>query len=271
MPILMGVLELATLNGIRSWRDGRRRKVAALSGKDSDQYVRVVTGLPYTMEARGGMMESLELFEPAEQDQRHPLGDAAMVLRGFALPRAAEWVRVVADIEAEAPFRQMMTPGGFTMSVAMTNCGSWGWTTSRRGYRYTHVDPETGRPWPPMPPVFSDLARDAAAAAGFDGFAPDACLINRYGSGARMSLHQDKDEQDREAPIVSVSLGVPAVFLFGGHARSDPVIRVPLRHGDVVVWGGVDRLRYHGVAPLGAATHPLLGSQRINFTFRKAG
>lgn len=216
-------------------------------------------------------MQTLELFEAAEQNPRQRLGPAAMVLRGFALPYVHELVPAIEVIEAMSPFRHMVTPGGFTMSVALTNCGALGWTTDRHGYRYTTVDPDTGQPWPAMPEAFARLAHEAAAAAGFDGFKPDACLINRYLPGSRLSLHQDRDEQDYEAPIVSVSLGMRAVFLFGGHSRTDPTVKVPLHHGDVVVWGDADRLRYHGVMPLKDEPHALLGSQRINFTFRKAG
>lgn len=157
------------------------------------------------------------------------------------------------------------------MSVAMTNCGALGWTSDRRGYRYSPLDPDTGRNWPAMPDVFLEFARSAAEAAGFPNFTPDACLINRYEPGTRLSLHQDKDELDFSAPIVSVSLGIDAVFLFGGSERSDKARRVPLAHGDVAVWGGVDRLRYHGVLPLKEAHHPMLGACRINLTFRKAG
>ena len=216
-------------------------------------------------------METLELFESPAQNPRQRLGPAAMVLRGFALPCVQEVMHAVETIEAVSPFRHMVTPGGFTMSVALTNCGALGWTTDRRGYRYTAVDPDTGEPWPAMPEAFSRLAIQAAAAAEFDDFEPDACLVNRYTPGARLSLHQDKNERDYGAPIVSVSLGMRATFLFGGHARTDPTAKVPLQHGDVVVWGGVDRLRYHGVMPLKDEPHALLGSRRINLTFRKAG
>jgi alkylated DNA repair protein (DNA oxidative demethylase) len=174
------------------------------------------------------------------------------------------------DVTAAAPFRHMVTPGGFRMSAAMTNCGAAGWVTDRKGYRYTATDPETGRHWPPMPPVFHDLAVSAAAQAGFDGFMPDACLINRYEPGAKLSLHQDKDERDFGAPIVSVSLGLPAVFLFGGPQRTDRQLKVPVSHGDIAVWGGPARLAYHGVMPLKDGEHPMLGRQRINLTFRKA-
>ena len=198
------------------------------------------------------------------------IGARAFVLRGFALPFVDDLLPAVAAVASAAPFRHMATPGGFTMSVALTNCGAQGWTTDRRGYRYTGTDPATGRPWPEMPAVLARLARAAAQAAGFDGFDPDACLVNRYLPGSRLSLHQDRNERDFEAPIVSVSLGMTARFLFGGHRRTDKADRIPLRHGDVAVWGGVDRLRYHGVLPLEDDPHPLLGSQRINLTFRKA-
>jgi alkylated DNA repair protein (DNA oxidative demethylase) len=164
----------------------------------------------------------------------------------------------------------MLTPGGHQMSVAMTNCGNAGWVTDRTGYRYDGVDPESGQPWPAMPAVLRELAGDAAAAGGFEDFSPDACLINRYQPGARMSLHQDKDELDFAAPIVSVSLGLPAIFLFGGLKRSDKQARFRLVHGDIVVWGGASRLFFHGVAPLADGEHAVLGRQRINLTFRKA-
>ncbi len=216
-------------------------------------------------------MASLELFAAQALPPDPPLGPATTVLRRFALPYVQALLPAIARLQAISPFRHMQTPGGFTMSVALTNCGAWGWTSDRQGYRYTRTDPATGQPWPAMPDPFADLATEAAAAAGFAGFVPDACLVNRYVPGARLSLHQDRNERDYSAPIVSVSLGMPAVFLFGGHARTDPAVRVRLAHGDVVVWGGVDRLRYHGVMPLKDDPHPLLGSQRINFTFRKAG
>jgi DNA oxidative demethylase len=199
-----------------------------------------------------------------------PLAPGAVVLRGFALDEDAALLAALAEVIARAPLRHMVTPGGFRMSVAMTNCGAHGWVTDRTGYRYDPADPATGARWPEMPEVFASLATRAAARAGFDGFAPDACLVNRYQPGARLTLHQDKNERDFGAPIVSVSLGIPAVFLFGGEKRSDRQKRVALEHGDVVVWGGPARLRYHGVAPLADNRHPLLGRQRFNLTFRKA-
>jgi alkylated DNA repair protein (DNA oxidative demethylase) len=165
----------------------------------------------------------------------------------------------------------METPGGHRMSVAMTNCGPLGWVTDRRGYRYTPVDPQTGRPWPALPDVFRQLALDAAERAGFRGFLPDACLINRYEPGAKMSLHQDRNEEDFTQPIVSVSLGLPAIFQLGGMTRSEKPLRVPLQEGDVMVWGGPDRLRYHGVLPIKEGEHGLLGRARVNLTLRKAG
>jgi alkylated DNA repair protein (DNA oxidative demethylase) len=209
--------------------------------------------------------------EPEQQPRLDQIGEQSCVLRGFALPWLDQLLPALDAVLAAAPFRQMITPGGFTMSVALSSCGALGWTTDRSGYRYTRDDPLTGKPWPKMPEVFFELAQAAAREAGFADFVPDSCLINRYVPGAKMSLHQDKDEVSYAAPIVSVSLGLPAMFLFGGFERSDKNQRVPLLHGDIVVWGGVDRLRYHGVLPIKDGHHPRLGEQRINFTFRTAG
>ena len=193
-----------------------------------------------------------------------------MLLRGFARSIESELIADLHAIAAQAPFRHMVTPGGHSMSVAMTNCGVSGWVTDRSGYRYDADDPEAGKPWPEMPPSFCRLAGQAAAEAGFQGFAPDACLINRYAPGAKMSLHQDRDECDFGAPIVSVSLGLPATFLFGGPLRGDRATRVPLEHGDVVVWGGPSRLWFHGVARVPNGTHDIAGPCRINLTFRRS-
>jgi alkylated DNA repair protein (DNA oxidative demethylase) len=204
---------------------------------------------------------------PPKQD----LVPGALILRGFALSDEAAHLDGLQQVTAKAAFRHMVTPGGFRMSVAMTNCGSLGWITDRTGYRYDAIDPESGQDWPPMPASFLNLAKTAAAEAGFLNFLPDACLINRYETGARLSLHQDRNEKDFSAPIVSVSLGVPAVFLFGGLKRADKTKRVPVTHGDVIVWGGPARLRYHGVMPLKDGHHHLLGGYRVNLTFRKAG
>jgi len=219
------------------------------------------------------MAPTLDLFgdDDTAQQGREAIGPQSFVLRSFALPYADALLQGVDDVTAQSPFRHMDTPGGYTMSVALTNCGQLGWTTDARGYRYARIDPMTGQPWPDLPDAFMRLAQAAAAEAGFPGFTPDACLVNRYEPGSRLSLHQDKNERDYDAPIVSVSLGMPAVFLFGGNDRADKALRVPLFHGDVVVWGGVDRLRYHGVMPMKDLPHPRLGSQRINFTLRKAG
>lgn len=200
-----------------------------------------------------------------------PLAPGAVVLRGHALPHAAALRAGLDRVLAQSPWRHMVTPGGYSMSVAMTNCGSLGWVTDRSGYRYDPLDPHTGLPWPRLPAAFSRLATQAAAEAGFAGFAADACLVNRYDPGSRLSEHQDRNERDYGAPIVSVSLGVAAVFLFGGTKRSDKSIRVPLSHGDVVVWGGPARLRYHAVMPLQEAHHPFMGAQRVNLTLRTAG
>ncbi|KNC16282.1 DNA oxidative demethylase AlkB [Pseudomonas sp. RIT-PI-a] len=209
--------------------------------------------------------------EPQQPTRREALGEQTFVLRGFALPWLEEILPALREVLRAAPFRRMETPGGHTMSVALSNCGQFGWSTDTRGYRYVSDDPLTGRPWPALPDVLHTLAREAAAAVGFDDFSPDACLLNRYVPGAKMSLHQDRDERDYGAPIVSVSLGLAAMFQLGGLQRSDRPLRVPLLHGDVMVWGGVDRLRFHGVLPLKEGVHPVMGPQRINFTLRKAG
>ena len=213
-----------------------------------------------------------DLFDsvPDVRLSQQAMAEGALLLRGFARPVENNVIAALREIVAQAPFRHMITPGGHPMSVAMTNCGGLGWVTDRRGYRYDGVDPESGKPWPAMPPPFRALAERAAAQAGFDGFVPDACLINRYEPGAKMSLHQDRDESDFGAPIVSVSLGLPAMFMFGGLQRSDRPTRYRLEHGDIAVWGGPARLAFHGVAPLADGDHPVLGRQRLNLTFRKA-
>lgn len=212
-----------------------------------------------------------DLSDTPAADKYERIGADACILRGFALPYANALLAAIAHIKAQTPFRHMTTPGGFTMSIALINCGELGWVSDQHGYRYSKTNPVNGQPWPPMPARFSQLAHAAAATAGFANFKPDACLINRYLPGSRLSLHQDKNERDFSAPIVSVSLGMAAIFLFGGHERTDKTAKVPLYHGDIAVWGGKDRLRYHGVQPIKGDPHPLLGNQRINFTFRKAG
>ena len=199
------------------------------------------------------------------------LAPGAVVLRDFALREEPALLKALDSVIASAPLRHMVTPGGYRMSVAMTNCGALGWITDKTGYRYDAVDPESHRTWPAMPDCFLRLATTSAAEAGFADFLPDACLINRYEPGAKLSLHQDKDERDFSQPIVSLSLGLPATFLLGGMERADKTTRIHVAHGDVVVWGGPARLRYHGVLPLKEALHPKVGGYRFNLTLRKAG
>lgn len=215
---------------------------------------------------------TLGLFDevPAPYAAPEVIAPGAVLLRGFAREVDEALLHAIEDVVAAAPLRHLVTPGGYTMSVAMSNCGALGWVSDRSGYRYDAKDPLSGQPWPAMPGGFADLALRAAAQAGFDNFHPDACLINRYEPGSRLSLHQDKDEGNMAAPIVSVSLGLPAVFLFGGLNRNDRPTRYRLVHGDVAVWGGPSRLAYHGVAPLAQGEHTRLGRQRINLTFRCA-
>jgi len=213
---------------------------------------------------------TLNLFSDSAISWQEPLESGAVILRGYALKEQNAIMAAVESVTSQSPFRHMITPGGFEMSVAMTNCGSYGWVTDRTGYRYDSIDPISNSPWPTIPDAFIQLATSAADTAGFTSFVPDACLVNRYEPGSRLTLHQDKNELDFDAPIVSVSLGLPATFLFGGAERSDKTRRVLLNHGDVVVWGGPARLRYHGVLPLKAGYHPLVGGHRINLTFRKA-
>lgn len=217
---------------------------------------------------------TFDLFDslPAQPDDdaTEALAPGAVLLRRFARDDEQALLTAVRGVIASAPWRHLITPGGLRMSVAMTNCGTYGWVSDRTGYRYDPVDPDSGQPWPPLPAPFLALATRAAAAAGYDGFVPDACLINRYLPGTRLSLHQDRDELDLRAPIVSVSLGLPATFLFGGLRRADRPARVRLAHGDVAVWGGPSRLAFHGIAPLVDGDHPLVGHERINLTFRKS-
>jgi DNA oxidative demethylase len=209
------------------------------------------------------------LFDNEKLESRESLEDGALLLRGFAIAEGQALLEEVARVAQAAPFRHLTTRGGYSMSVAMTNSGRVGWVSDKTGYRYDPIDPSTGHAWPVMPAVFRDIAERAAAQAGFPSYDPDDCLINRYVPGAKLSLHQDRDEKDAWAPIVSVSLGVGAVFLWGGKRRSDRVRRLHIEHGDVVVWGGPARFVYHGVAALRQGEHPLTGTTRINLTFRK--
>ncbi|MDN7127534.1 DNA oxidative demethylase AlkB [Pseudidiomarina terrestris] len=212
-----------------------------------------------------------DLFSTNGSPEIISLGEQSALLRGYALPWERHLLKAIDTITSQAFWRRLQTPGGRAMSVQTTNSGSWGWHSDKQGYRYVGTDPLTEKPWPELPAEVIGLAKNAAAHVGFSEFIADACLINRYQPGTQMGLHQDRDEYSFEHPIVSVSLGLPARFLWGGLQRSDRPSRIELRHGDVVVWGGVDRLRYHGIAKVADGYHPQLGAQRINLTLRRAG
>jgi alkylated DNA repair protein (DNA oxidative demethylase) len=214
---------------------------------------------------------NLDLFSSLEKELYSELiAPEAVILHGYGLTAAPELLDDLKNIIKAAPFRHLTTPGGYIMSVAMSNCGSYGWISDIRGYRYDAIDPLTQKQWPPIPMSFLRIALAAAEKAGFPNFRPDACLINKYCPSAKLSLHQDKDETNFNAPVVSISLGVPAVFLFGGLQRKNKTQRFLLEHGDVVVWGGVSRLSYHGIMPLKDGYHPLVGNYRLNLTFRQS-
>lgn len=211
-----------------------------------------------------------DLFQQVIDNPKHRrLGEGTLLLQDFITAEAPQLIDEITNIIKVAPFRNMVTATGLKMSVAMTNCGDLGWVPDQKGYRYTQIDPLTGNIWPAMPKLFLKFACSAAKLAGFVNFNPNACLINRYNIGTKLSIHQDKDENNMQAPIVSCSLGLPAIFLWGGLTKSDKATKLSLRHGDVLVWGGVDRLRFHGVMPIDKGSHPLLGEQRINITFRQ--
>lgn len=210
-----------------------------------------------------------DLFADGKQSIK--LAPGAVLLEGFALFDEAEILAAINSVIEAAPLRHMVAPNGYGMSVAMTNCGDAGWVSDRaKGYRYERNDPQADKPWPEMPEILRDLAGRAASEAGYHNYVPDVCLINSYAPGAKLALHQDNDEADFSAPIVSVSLGLPATFLFGGITRQEKPQKILLRHGDAFVFGGQSRMAFHGVAPLKDGIHPLLGNRRINLTFRKA-
>jgi DNA oxidative demethylase len=213
---------------------------------------------------------NLDLFNEITAPTREEICPGVILLRGFALKSEELLLRDINSVISAAPLRKLFTPSGLPMSVTTTSCGDAGWVSDSYGYRYSTRDARSQQDWPKMPDSFFELAQQAAGAASFGNFVPDSCLINSYNPGAKMSLHQDKDEKDFSQPIVSVSLGLPAIFLIGGLLRSDKTIKVPLVHGDVIVWGASARLFFHGILPIKAGNHVLLGDQRINLTFRKA-
>lgn len=176
----------------------------------------------------------------------------------------------VERITKVSPFRKMMTPNGHYTGVALTNCGDFGWTSDRNEYRYSSSDPLNNQPWLAIPESFKALAKNAAHVAGFKDFEPDACLINQYLIGTKLGSHQDKNEKDFSQPIVSVSIGLSAVFQIFGNQRAGQAINYRLYDGDVVVWGNSARLCYHGVRTLSAAELDPTCQQRINITFRKS-
>ncbi|WP_199101581.1 DNA oxidative demethylase AlkB [Aquitalea sp. ASV11] len=211
------------------------------------------------------LFDDASLFPSQEQ-----LAEGVCLLSGQANSMMPAIWQAVEDVLRQAPLRQMQTPGGYTMSVAMSNCGELGWISDRHGYRYSRLDPQSGQPWPAMPEVLQELARIWAAEAGFDNFVSNACLINCYQAGSKMSLHQDRDERDFAHPILTLSLGLPARFMLGGLQRQDPYRKLLLQHGDVLVFGGPARLCFHGIMPLADGDHALLGKRRISLTFRRA-
>ena len=223
--------------------------------------------VPLTARARASDLQTQALLPRSPLESIAP---DAKLLPGFAIEEAAALCTQLQEMLAISPWRHMQTPAGQRMSVAMTNCGRVGWISDRAGYRYQSIDPQSGRPWPQLHVSWFKLAARAAAHAGFERYEPDMCLINRYEPGARLSLHQDRNERDLGAPVVSVSLGLPALFVFGGLQREHPTQRIGLFHGDVVVWGGAQRLAFHGVQPLADGEHPVTGRCRINLTFRRA-
>lgn len=212
-----------------------------------------------------------DLFSSSEDSGgRHEIAEDAYLLPGYATSQAIELCSAIDTVLLQSPLRHYQTRMGL-MSVGMSCCGALGWVADTRGYRYSALDPNNGQPWPGLPDSIRNLAQSAASDCGFDGFEPDACLINEYQLGAKMGLHQDRDERDMRWPIVSISLGMTAQFQFGGATRRAPVHRFDLVHGDVLVWGGRTRLNFHGVAPLDGSPHPLLGARRWNLTLRRAG
>jgi DNA oxidative demethylase len=205
------------------------------------------------------------------EDLHTVLAPGAVLMRAFGRADDVDILQAVESVIAQAPLRHLQTPGGYTMSIQTTRCGSMGWVSEPGGYRYAPSNPSTRAPWPAMPQCLLDFAVRAATEAGYPDFVPDSCMINQYLPGNKLGLHQDRDERDLRAPVVSLSLGLPAIFLFGGLQRTGKTQRYRLAHGDVVVWGGPSRLAFHGVLPVADGDHALVGRRRVNVTFRKVG
>ncbi len=217
-----------------------------------------------------GATKAEDIYAPDFDALSIQISPDAVLFKAALKPVASSLLEEIRTISGANPFRQRKTPGGQLMSAAMTNCGAWGWVTDADGYRYSDIEPETGRTWLPIPAVWIQWVNLFCQRAGLGTFNPDACLINRYAPGAGMGLHQDKDEKDLAIPIVSFSLGAPVLFRWGGLNRQEPVSEFLLEHGDVLVWGGADRMRFHGVKKLRRYQHPLTGHYRYNLTFRQS-
>jgi len=208
----------------------------------------------------------MNLFSQLVAEPTHEeIFPGAVLMRSLALPQDNEFFTAAEAIIAARPLHHTTTPSGLPMGVMVTDCGD----SRAFANRWDTANPERMRLWPPMPPLLRDFAIRCAVRSGFPQFRPDACHINRYQAGTKLGLHQDRHECDWTQPIVSLSFGLECIFLLGGLQRTDKPRRILLEHGDVIVWGGPSRMRFHGVQPLKPGHHPLTGPYRYNLTFRK--